>query len=100
MSERTKYTLTHPIRIGDREVTELNFRELELGDLAAISLKISGDGVALDGKMVMTLLGKLTGELDAVISKIKGADIMGAGTIAMGFIGAVLPSTGDEESQE
>jgi len=94
------YILKNPIKISPESpaVTEFHFRELELGDLKTISLKIGIDGVAIDGQSVLTLIGKLTGQTEVVVSKIRGVDIGGVGSVALGFMGIDLTSIGGEES--
>jgi len=81
------YILKNPIKISPESpaVTEFHFRELELGDLKTISLKIGIDGVAIDGQSVLTLIGKLTGQTEVVVSKIRGLDIGGGGVVGFGF---------------
>lgn len=67
----TKYALKKPIQWGDETITELNLREIELGDMEAWEL--GGNNMPM--KDVIQLIADLSGLLPAQIKKLKMDDI-------------------------
>lgn len=80
--ERRIVKLRNPIALGSEMVTELAFREVEAGDLFGVSLR--GLTSEMDGAALLRLAGKLSGQPEGVIKRLKGPDI-----------GAVLEVVGD-----
>ena len=91
MSKRTTYKLVNPIELGQRQITELHFRPMRMGDLAELELVIGAEGAKLSGKMISTIAANLCGEPDLVVDQLEGADLAEVGKLVWGFIAAVLP---------
>lgn len=92
MSKRTTYKLVNPVELGERQITELKFRNMRMGDLADLELVIGADGAKLSGSMLTTLVANLCGEPDLVVNQLEGVDLAEVGKLAWGFIAAVLPA--------
>lgn len=80
--ERRIVKLRNPIVLGSETVTELAFREIEAGDLFDVSLR--GLTAVMEGGSLLRLAGKLSGQPEGVIKRLKGPDV-----------GAVLEVVGD-----
>ena len=84
MSEPKKITLTKPVQFGQKEITELSFREPRAGDFwnLPIEKQTVGD--------IMMLASLLCAQPPAVLQKLEIADMEQVLTITGGFIAAGL----------
>lgn len=93
--DRTIVKLKRPIPWGDETITELAFREIEAGDLFGFTL--GALTAEADLASLLRLAGRLCGQPEAVIKKVKGPDLGEVLKLLVGFIDAIQP-TGSEES--
>jgi hypothetical protein len=85
--ERKLVKLRNPIALGSETIEVLEFRELEAGDLFGCSLR--GLTIDVDATALLRLAGKLAGQPEGVIKRLKGADIGEVLEVVSGFLEAL-----------
>lgn len=79
-NDRVIYPLKRPFQFGERTVSELRFREPETGDIDGIPL------AAMTTTHLIRVAGKICGEPQPVMNKVKLADIVEIGELIMDFL--------------
>lgn len=86
------YKLKTPIQFGSQEITELEFRTMEAGDLRGMSLDVKNMGFS----EMLDLLAKLCGQAPGVVNRMTLTDAMGAMTVLGKLLPVGLP-TGNQQ---
>lgn len=89
MSEPRVYKLTKPLEDGGKVITEVPIRELTVGDLRDLEIKLAGDGaMTLSVGALLDCAGSVLGWDPALVNKLGLEDAMGiAALVAEGFPG-------------
>lgn len=95
MSEKTVFTLSKPIKVGDEDLAQIELREptgADLDDLGYPYLVMVGEGegerIELRPKVAGRYISRLAGIPPSAVAKISLADRQRLQGVVMGFFGA------------
>ena len=85
------YELLRPVTLGKEEITQFELREIaELGDVLGIPMARLQDPWTDD---YMTVIGRLSGQPDAVLRQLSIADFQALSALVAGFLVDGLPTS-------